>query len=485
MKLKDILQDIPYKACTCDLNAEITFLTHDSRQAAPGGLFVALKGADSGIHGMTYAADAVAKGGSGVLCDKPCDPAIPHVQVENAEEAFSLAAANLYGRPAEKLKLIGVTGTNGKTTVTHLVRDILASRGEVCGLIGTNEICIGTETRESHATTPEPPELQALFAEMVKKGCGYCIMEISSHALALGRVAGLTFAVGAFTNLTQDHLNFHKTMDAYAKAKATLFSASRVAVINQDDGYAPVMMRKVKGRLLRFSTKRNDTELVAKNIRLLSAAVSFEALVGDEIQRIHLGIPGAFSVENALAAMGICSGLGLTLSEIATGLAAAGGVCGRAEVLPLDTPYTVMIDYAHSPDSLENILHTVRAVTRGRLLVVFGCGGDRDRGKRPIMGSIAEKIADMCYVTSDNPRTEEPMSIIEEILAGMSRENHVAIENRRQAIGRALDDAQPGDFVLIAGKGHETYQDINHVKYHFDEREVVREHLNGASAMEQ
>ncbi len=482
MKLNDLLNNIPIQAASCDLTAEVAGITLDSRRCKPGYVFCAVVGAESGVPGIRYAQKAVENGAVCVLCDTDCPADLPFVRVADAELALAEVSANFYGHPAEKLRLIGVTGTNGKTTTTHLVRDILTHAGKKCGLIGTNELMIGDQVITSHpvfSTTPEPPELHALFAQMVEAGCEFAVMEVSSHALALNRVYGLRFEVAAFTNLSQDHLNYHGTMEAYAAAKAKLFRQADCSVINLDDAYAQQMIDAAAGKTVTFSLRNNKADLIAKSIRFLPHAAEFEALTLDSIQRMRINIPGAFSVENALTAVGICNAVGVSLPNIAEGLAGASGVCGRAEIVPVGQPYTVMIDYAHSPDSLSNILKTVRHVTEGQLIVVFGCAGDRDRTKRPIMGRIAECMADFCIVTSDNPRTEEPEAIIDEIVGGMKKTNHIRIENRREAIGHALDMAKPGDFVLIAGKGHEMYQEIQGVRHPFDEREVVRTHLQG------
>ncbi|MBQ1954268.1 MAG: UDP-N-acetylmuramoyl-L-alanyl-D-glutamate--2,6-diaminopimelate ligase [Clostridia bacterium] len=477
MKLCDALYGIKAEIFGVNDNTEIIGITHDSRKVKPGMLFAALPGADSGIHGMTYAEKALAAGAVAVLCDTVDHGDIPVVKVLSSEQAYSLVAANLEGRPAEKLKLIGVTGTNGKTTTTHLITEILTRSGKKCGLIGTNEILIDGASEESPNTTPEGPELHGYFRRMVEAGCEYCIMEVSSHSLALGRVAGLRFAVAAFTNLTQDHLNFHGTMDNYAAAKAELFKIADSSVINLDDESAGIMYAAAEGKTLTYSTKKNSAGLIAKYIRLFPEYVEFDALCDNGIKRMRLGIPGMFSVENALTSVGVCLELGLSLDDIAQGLEAAHGVCGRAEVVPVGKEYTVMIDYAHTPDSLENILRTVRASTKGRIITVFGCGGDRDRTKRPIMGGIAEEMSDICIVTSDNPRTEIPEKIVDDIVAGMKKDNREVIVDRKQAIARALEIARAEDLVLIAGKGHELYQEINGVKNHFDEREIVREIL--------
>lgn len=487
MKLKELFQNIPVQTVFCDGETEVTSITLDSRRAVPGTVFCAIAGAESGIHGIRYAEKAVENGAVCVLCDTDCPEGLPFVRVADAEKALADISAAFYGHPADRLRLIGVTGTNGKTTTTHLIRDILTHAGKKCGLIGTNELMIGDEVISSHpafATTPEPPELHALLKQMADDGCEFAIMEVSSHALALNRVHGLQFEAAAFTNLSQDHLNYHGTMEAYAAAKAQLFRQADCSVIHLDADFAPQMLAAATGKTMTFSLRSNQADLIAKSVRLFPHAVEFEALTVSSIQRMRVNIPGAFSVENALAAIGVCQAVGLALPEIAEGLAGAAGVCGRAEVVPVDQPYTVMIDYAHSPDSLSNILKTVRPITEGRLILVFGCGGDRDRTKRPIMGRIGECMADFCVVTSDNPRTEDPNAILDEIVAGMKKTNHICVENRREAIGYALDLAKPGDFVLIAGKGHEMYQEIQGVRYPLDERAVIREHLLGKGGAE-
>lgn len=479
MKLSDALHGVKILETNCGMDKEVFQVSNDSRNTRAGGIFAAVMGIESGLHRIRFAQAALDAGAVCIVCDIDCDKSLPYVRVENAEIAYAAIAANLAGHPAKKLKLIGVTGTNGKTTVTHLVHTILTENGKSCGLIGTNEVCIGTRIIESRTTTPEPPELNGYFSEMVAQGCEYCVMEVSSHALSLHRVEGLQFEVGAFTNLTRDHLNYHKDMESYAQAKSKLFKISKKSVINMDDEYGALMLKSAAGKVLSFSSHKNDADLVAKNIRLNPGSVEFEALSTGKIHRMKLGIPGMFSVSNALTAIGICSELGLEFADIAKGLSATQGVCGRAEVMRIDKEYSVMIDYAHTPDSLENILKTVRSYTSGRVITLFGCGGNRDKTKRPIMGKIAETLSDFCIVTSDNPRKEDPEAIINDILAGMTDKNHKVIVDRKEAIEYALDIAQPGDLVLLAGKGHETYQDINGVRRHFDEREIVSDYLFG------
>ncbi|MBR6740850.1 MAG: UDP-N-acetylmuramoyl-L-alanyl-D-glutamate--2,6-diaminopimelate ligase [Clostridia bacterium] len=478
MKLKDLLEGVAVIEMTADPETEINNILRDSRLAHKGCMFAALPALTGGRHGIDYAQKAVQAGAECLLCDTDCPEGLPYVRVESAEKAFAICSANFHGNPAKRLRLIGVTGTNGKTTVTHLLKQVLESRGHSCGLIGTNHILIGSAELESKNTTPEAFELHGIFAKMVESGCEFGIMEVSSHALASGRVEGLRFEVGIFTNLTQDHLDFHGCMEAYAAAKRRLADMSEHFVINIDDDYASVFEEAAGEKKLTVSAARDRADIVAKEIRYNPDSVDFVALTTGKLCRMHLGIPGEFSVHNALSAIGGCAALGMSFEEIAPGLAGSEGPCGRAEIVKVDRPFSVMIDYAHTPDALENILMAVRPGVKGRIIAVFGCGGDRDRTKRPKMGAVVERLADVAVVTSDNPRTEDPDAIIAEIVAGMKKKTRpIVIENRREAIAKALSIAREDDLVILCGKGHETYQEINGVKYSFDEREVVRELL--------
>ncbi|MCI8478957.1 MAG: UDP-N-acetylmuramoyl-L-alanyl-D-glutamate--2,6-diaminopimelate ligase, partial [Oscillospiraceae bacterium] len=322
-------------------------------------------------------------------------------------------------------------------------------------------------------TTPESWEVQKLLREMADQGCTHVVMEVSSHALVLHRVDGIQFAAGIFTNLTQDHLDFHKTMEEYRRAKGLLFQQTGVAVLNLDDEAGRYYHQTVSCPQITYSECRDEADLTAKNIRLFPGHVSFEGVTAGALCRIHLPIPGGFTIYNALGVMACGLALGLSLDKMAAALRGVKGVKGRIEVVPVPADYTVIIDYAHSPDALENILTTVRDFTPGRLICLFGCGGDRDRSKRPVMGGIAAALADLAIVTSDNPRTEPPETIIAEILQGMETKNYLVEPDRRMAIRCALDQAGPGDVVVLAGKGHETYQEINGIQYHLDEREEV------------
>ena len=406
---------------------------------------------------------------------------IPYVQVASDRLALALLGANYYGHPAKSMTMIGVTGTNGKTSVTLLLKQVLEKTlGAKVGLIGTTQNMIGSQVIPTERTTPESLDLQALFAQMRDAGCTHMIMEVSSHALSLERVGGVHYAVGAFTNLTEDHLDFHGTMENYCDAKALLFSRCDKAVVNRDDEWYSRITQNASCRILQTSV-RSQTGLYAQNITMLSDGVRFTAVYDRQHTEVALPIPGRFTVSNALTVLGIAVQLGISLSDAANALKTVEGVKGRVEVVP--TPgkdYTVLIDYAHTPDGLENVLTSVKDYCKGRLIAVFGCGGDRDRKKRPIMGEIGCRIADIALITSDNPRTEVPADIIRDIVAGIPADaNHYkVIENRVDAIHHAMDIAEKHDIIVLAGKGHETYQEIMGVKHHLDEREIVSQYLS-------
>jgi len=479
MKLKDILLDVPVLESNVDPELEITGIAYDSRKVEPGNLFVAVTG--FAADGHRFIPMALEKGAAAVLCQQ-AGTDMPFVRVADSRLALALAGANWFGRPAEKMKMIGVTGTNGKTTSTYLLKHILEQTlGAKVGLVGTIQNMIGEEVLPTERTTPESFELQELFRRMLDAGCTHVIMEVSSHALVLHRVAGVIFETGLFSNLTQDHLDFHKTMEEYRKAKSLLFSVSRHGVINLDDPVSGKMIEEARCPILTYSAA-SEADLMAEKLVLNPDHVSFTVKHCGEAVEAVLGIPGSFSVYNALGVLGTALTLGVSLGAAVQALATAHGVKGRAEVVPTPgKPYTVLIDYSHTPDSLENIIRTVKGFCRGRTVAVFGCGGDRDPIKRPIMGEIAAELADFVVVTSDNPRTEDPMKIIDQIVEGVKKHQtpYTVIENRRQAIRWAMDQAQPDDVIILAGKGHETYQEIGHEKFHLDEREEVAAHLMG------
>jgi UDP-N-acetylmuramoyl-L-alanyl-D-glutamate--2,6-diaminopimelate ligase len=353
--------------------------------------------------------------------------------------------------------------------------------GEKCGLIGTNENIVGDKVYEAERTTPESYDLHRLFREMADSGCKYAVMEVSSHSLVTGRVEGVCFDVGVFTNLTQDHLDFHVTMEAYRDAKARLFDISKTAVINLDDPVGPHMKDYSKCPVITYSAKNDIADLVAKDIKLKESRVDFCAVAIGKIERMELHIPGMFSVYNALATIACCTALGFSLPEISAALKECSGVKGRVEVVPVDADYTVIIDYAHSPDALEKILKTVKGFAKARVIVVFGCGGERDIGKRPMMGRIASELADYVVVSSDNPRSEDPETIIDDVVEGMKglKTPFKRITDRPEAVRWALSHAKTDDIIVLAGKGHEDYQVIGTEKLHQDEREVIAEYFAG------
>ena len=477
MKLAELLKDVEIQETNVDLSMEVGEVRYDSRAVEAGDVFVAICGYETDGH--RFIPKAAEQGASVIICQRKPEIDVPYVLTENTRYALAMMGRNRFGAPADSMKMIGITGTNGKTTTTYLVKKILESQGAKVGLIGTNQNMIGEEILPTERTTPESYELHKLFAQMRDAGCTHVVMEVSSHSLVLDRVAGIHFAVGVFTNLTQDHLDFHKTMDAYRDAKAILFTMCDTGVINYDDEAGRVILKNAPCKTLTYSAKEDAADLVAKSIKLKAAGVDFAAVAKGEIARVSLGIPGEFSVYNALSAIGCCLALDIHLEASAQALQTAHGVKGRAEVVPTPTDYTVLIDYAHSPDGVENILRTARGFTKGRVIALFGCGGDRDKTKRPKMGRIAADLADYCIVTSDNPRTEEPKAIIDDIVVGMtdSKCPYKVIVNRPEAIHYALGFAKKGDTIVLMGKGHETYQEINHVKHHLDEREVVADYF--------
>lgn len=481
MKLESLIKKLEILRSNADPETEISGISYDSRTVKPGFVFVAVRGFEADGH--RFIPNAVSAGALVVVCEEvPENSSVPYILVENSRLALALISCAFYGDPAEKMTVIGVTGTSGKTTSTNLIKHILESQpGTKIGLIGTNGNMIGNRMIHTEHTTPESLELQALFAEMLQEGCTHVVMEVSSHALSLDRVAGIRYDVAAFTNLSQDHLDFHGTMEAYAAAKAILFGMCGTSCINIDDPAARIMQAAAEKSGCRQITSSvdGDAALKAEAPLLTASGVSFDASYGGESVPVRLAIPGKFSVYNALTAISVCLACGCSLRRCADALADAEGVKGRMESVPTDGDYTVLIDYSHKPDALENVLRTLRPVTRGRLIVLFGCGGDRDRKKRPIMGRVAVDHSDITIVTSDNPRTEDPEAIIAEILEGTAGTETVVevITDRIAAIGRALELAAPGDVILLAGKGHEDYQVIGHEKHHMDEREIVADFL--------
>lgn len=473
MKLKELLNGIEILETNAPMDMEIGGVSASSRTVKKGELFAAIPGYETDGH--YYIPDAVRRGAAVVVCERDMPNDVPWVRVASSRKALARLGANRYRHPAESMKVIGVTGTNGKTSVTYLLKSLLEGAvGAKVGLIGTICNLIGDEVLETERTTPESIDLQGILAKMRDAGCTHVVMEVSSHALYLHRADEIPFAVGAFTNLTEDHLDFHRTMEEYRRAKALLFSRCARGVFNADDAAAEKMIADATCSVYTVGTHAGD--LRAENAVLHADSVELDVCEGEERAHLRLGIPGEFTVSNALVTLGIARQLGVGLDAAVRALSAARGVKGRVEVVP--TPgrdFTVLIDYAHTPDGLEKLLHSVRGFAKGRVIAVFGCGGDRERTKRPMMGKIAADNADLVIVTSDNPRTEEPNAIIDEILGGMenTKTPFLVEPDRRRAIRTALHIAQKDDMIVLAGKGHETYQILGREKIHLDEREEV------------
>ncbi len=467
-----------------DDSLEITGLTADSRQVQPGYLFVCLTGYT--VDGHLYAAQAVQKGAVAVLSEKDLDVPATIVKVPDTRRAMAMLADRFYGSPTRELKLIGVTGTNGKTTTTHLIDKILRDQSKETGLIGTIHMRIGEVTEEVKNTTPDALDLQKSFRRMRDVNTEYAIIEVSSHALEMGRVRGCNVHTAVFTNLTQDHLDYHKTMENYRYAKSLLFSQLgnsydpdrlKTAVLNADDEASELFATVTPARVITYGIDR-AADVHATDIEITSKGTSFTVQTFAGSVKMDLKLMGKFNVYNALAATAVGLAEGVSLEAIKDSLEAVAGVNGRFESVDAGQPFAVLVDYSHTPDSLENALITVKEFAKQRIFCIVGCGGDRDRTKRPIMAQIATKYADRTVLTSDNPRSEEPQAIIDDMLAGLSevaQDRYTAVADRREAIHYAVSQAKPGDVILIAGKGHETYQIIKDQVLPFDDREVARE----------
>lgn len=478
MQLRELLKDVTVLASNVDMTTQIRSVAYDSRKVEPGSLFVAISG--FAADGNRFIPTALDKGAAAVVTAVKPQEDVPYVLVESDRLALAQIACSFYGDPSGSMKLIGVTGTNGKTSATLLLKHVLERTvGAKVGLIGTMANMVGDTVIPTERTTPESLELQALFARMRDAGCTHVVMEVSSHAIALERIGGLRFDVAAFTNLTEDHLDFHKTMEDYCRTKEALFRRCNRAVINVDDPYGERMVRAAACPVLTTSVEK-DGDLRGGNICLNADGVTFDAVMEDGRTPVRLGIPGKFTVYNGLTVLGLAVTLGIPLEAAAEALADAPGVRGRVEVVPTPgKPYTVLVDYAHTPDGLENVLRAARGFCKGRLIAVFGCGGDRDPMKRPVMGRIGTELSDFAVITSDNPRSEDPNGIIADILPGVAvgTDRYEVEPDRRRAIRRAMELARKDDVIVLAGKGHETYQEICGVKHHLDEREEVAAYL--------
>lgn len=475
MKLSALLQGV--ETHTAFQDVEIERVTDKDTEISKNTLFVCIDG--NRCDGHSLAQNALKNGAVYVVTSRDLQ-ITEQIIVADSRKALAQIAANYHGNPAEKLKIIGITGTNGKTSTTFFVKQILEGLGHKCGIIGTVENFSGEDSEESILTTPEPMELHRLLKQMADNNCEYVAMEVSSQALAQQRVYGLRFSASALTNITGDHLDYHINMENYINAKLSLFEQSDFACVNIDDENSQNALESIKCPVKTYSAMSNGADYTAKNIVYNQNGVEYLFVGLDCIGKINVRIPGRFTVYNSLCATCLLLGLGHSIDEITQSAENISTVKGRAETVKIPRSFRVIIDYAHTPDGLLNILNCVREITQGRVITVFGCGGDRDKSKRAQMGEIAGQYSDIAVVTSDNPRTENPLLIINDILCGMekSKARIAVIENRRQAIEFALSKAKKGDTVLLAGKGHETYQIIGTEKIPFDEREIVKEYFN-------
>jgi UDP-N-acetylmuramoyl-L-alanyl-D-glutamate--2,6-diaminopimelate ligase len=477
MKLSEIMKNIEYEFLQGqDIN--ITDIVYDSRKTVKGSLFICISGFVT--KGFDYIEEAIKNGATAIIVEKAMalSDDIAIIKVADARYAMAIASANFYHRPSRNINIIGVTGTNGKTTTTFLIGYILKECKHKVGIIGTIENYIGDKVLKSERTTPESLDLQRLFNSMVNENIDDVVMEVSSHSLVLNRVVGCEFEVGIFTNLTQDHLDFHKTMENYRQAKARLFKMCKKGVINIDDPAAKYIADMASCDIITFGIE-NKADFRAKNVKLSSTGVNFDITIDNEDVNFTVNIPGRFSVYNALGAIAACYSMGISVNIIKEGLKNAKGVLGRCQAIQSKQGFSVVVDYAHTPDGLENIITAVNEFTLGRTIVVFGCGGDRDKTKRPIMGEIAGKLSDFCIITSDNPRSEEPEGILTDIETGILKTQcpYLKIVDRKMAIKYALDMAQKDDVIIVAGKGHENYQIFKDRTIHFDDVEIVKNFL--------
>lgn len=482
MKLADIIKGTDIKILKGNDDIDVKNLAIDSRKVKEGTLFVCIDGMT--VDGHKFIGNAVNAKACAVLCEKDIDIMPENVTVlrcDNSRKALADMAANFYNNPTEKFELIGVTGTNGKTSSTYFMESILKTAKKKNGIIGTVEIRVGGEKLDyefAASTTPETIELNELFNIMLNENVDDVVMEVSSHALELEKVRGLKFDIGIFTNLTQDHLDLHKSMENYFKAKAKLFDMCKIGVINADDKYGKKLIKEAPCKVVTFGIE-SECDFKAVNIVYEMDRVLFDVLYDGKCESFQLSVPGRFSVYNALGVIAAAYSKGIEMSIIKEGIGNIKGVPGRIQNVANDKGFNVIVDYAHSPDGVENIINAVREFTKGRIITVFGCGGDRDKKKRPIMGEISARLSDYTIITSDNPRSEEPMDILKDIEAGFKpvTDKYEMIVDRKEAIFKAVKMAEKDDSVIIAGKGHENYEIFKDKTIHFDDTEVAIEAL--------
>ncbi|WP_270181785.1 UDP-N-acetylmuramoyl-L-alanyl-D-glutamate--2,6-diaminopimelate ligase [Alkalihalobacillus sp. CinArs1] len=487
MRLDDLLHALfTYKKLGSE-NPEITSVESDNRTVTEGSLFVCIPGYT--VDGHDFAEDAVKKGAAAIVAQKEMKLSVPVIVVKDTHRALAELANHYYQNPTQAFNLIGVTGTNGKTTVSHLIEKVHRDQNQKTGLIGTINIKIGDEEFETKNTTPEPLLLQKQFANMRDHGVKTAVMEVSSHALTLGRVRGCDYDIAVFTNLTQDHLDYHGTMEEYRQAKGLLFSQlgntydtgkKKVAILNADDPASLEYEKMTSAHIFTYGIDQ-EADVKAVDISFSATGTEFQLITHEGVKEVNIKLTGKFSVYNALAAIAACHAAGISLDDTLKSLGEIQGVPGRFELVDEGQNFPVIVDYAHTPDSLENVLTTVKEMAKGNVYAVVGCGGDRDRTKRPLMAKIATKVADTTVLTSDNPRSEDPERILDDMVDGVDG-HYVRITDRAEAIAYAIDHATEGDVVLIAGKGHETYQIIGEHVYDFDDREVARQAIKGKKA---
>ncbi|HFD8684397.1 UDP-N-acetylmuramoyl-L-alanyl-D-glutamate--2,6-diaminopimelate ligase [Clostridium perfringens] len=483
MILKSLLKGLDYEVIKGNEESKVQNIRYDNRKIEQGDAFVCVKGFK--VDGHSFIGDAIKKGAKTLIVqeDVSVQEDITIIKVRDTRKALAIMSSNYFGNPKDKLKIIGITGTNGKTTSAFIIKSILEKAGFMTGLIGTIANYIGNKKVDAVRTTPESYELHELFKNMVDAGVEYCVMEVSSHSLELDRVYGVQFEEGIFTNLTRDHLDFHKTFENYYNAKFKLFERSNHSIINLDDPYGANIVkdieeRGVKTKVSTFSIEK-ESDFKAFEIKSHSNGSEFKVNL-ESIEEFSINIPGEYNIYNSLGCIICAYNLNIPMDKIKEGLSDV-VIPGRCELVAKEKnlPYSIIIDYAHTPDGLENILSTVKAFTKNRMISVFGCGGDRDKVKRPQMGKIGCELSDIAIITSDNPRSEEPMDIINDIVKPLNYDNFIIEVNRKEAIRKAMNMALEGDVIVIAGKGHETYQILKDETIHFDEREVVYDILEG------
>lgn len=483
MILKELIKNLKYIKLIGNENIEISNLTIDSRKVKKGSMYGAIKGFN--VDGHKFIKNCIENEASLIVCedleDFCIDDNLAILQVENTRKALAIIAKNFYNNPTKNINLIGVTGTNGKTSTTYFLEQILLEYKKTVGIIGTIEIRENGKKMEfdfSTSTTPDTIELNELFSTMVSDNIDNIVMEVSSHALELHKVEGCNFNIGIFTNLTQDHLDMHKSMENYLNAKSKLFSMCKIGIINIDDKYAQDIIKNASCKVFTYSIEK-ESDLQAINIQYFMDRVAFDVKINDKIENFILNIPGRFSVYNALSVIGACLMQNIPIDIIKEGIKNIEGVPGRIQTIPNNKGFNVIVDYAHTPDGLDNIIKAVREFTKGRVITIFGCGGDRDRKKRPIMGEISANLSDYTIITSDNPRSEVPEAIIDEIETGIKpiTNNYEKITGRKDAIYRGVSIAKANDSIIIAGKGHEDYEIFADKTIHFDDTEVAKEAL--------